>query len=60
LTDLGKISSEDAKMKAKEEIQKYKSRTLTQVEKDYLNAIKEIEKTAKKKSKNVAGGDGDD
>jgi len=51
LTDLGKISSEDAKLKAKEEIQKYKVRTLTQVEKDYLNTIKEIEKTAKKKSK---------
>ncbi|MCL2050435.1 MAG: virulence RhuM family protein [Lachnospiraceae bacterium] len=56
LTDLGKISSEDAKLKAKEEIQKYKARTLTQVEKDYLNAIKEIEKTAKKKSKNADGG----
>jgi len=56
LTDLGKISSEDAKLKAKEEIQKYKARTLTQVEKDYLNAIKGIEKTAKKKGRNTDGG----
>ncbi|MCL2049421.1 MAG: virulence RhuM family protein [Defluviitaleaceae bacterium] len=56
LTDLGKISSEDAKLKAKEEIQKYKARTLTQVEKDYLSTIKEIEKTAKKKSKSTSGG----
>ncbi|MCL1998127.1 MAG: virulence RhuM family protein [Turicibacter sp.] len=57
LTDLGKISSEDAKSKAKEEIQKYKARTLTQVEEDYLTTIREIEKTAKKKSKNTKRGE---
>jgi len=60
LEGLGKISSEEAKLKAKEEIQKYKARTLTQVEKDYLSAIKEIEKTAKKKSKSTGGGDTND
>lgn len=47
----GKISKEQAIQKVQMEYQKYQQKTLTQVEKDYLNEIKAIEQKAKKGGK---------
>ncbi len=51
LTNAGKISSTKAKEKAIGEYKKYKAKTLSAVEEDYLNAVKELEKKAKKESR---------
>ncbi|WP_064590279.1 virulence RhuM family protein [Streptobacillus moniliformis] len=47
----GSISKEQAGKKVQMEYQKYQQKTLTQVEKDYLNEIKVIEQKAKKGGK---------
>lgn len=51
LDNAGKISHAQAEKKAKQEYQKYKAKTLSTVEKDYLKTIAELEKTAKKQSR---------
>lgn len=51
LDHAGKISAAQAKEKAKLEYQKYKAKTLSTVEKDYLKTISDLEKRAKKGSK---------
>lgn len=51
LNGAGKISHAQAERKAKAELQKYKARTLANVEKDYLNTISALEKQAKKESR---------
>ncbi len=51
LTNAGKISSTKAKEKAIGEYKKYKAKTLSAVEEDYLNTVKELEKKAKKESR---------
>lgn len=48
LKDKGKISKEKMIKKVEEEYKKYSEKTLSQVEKDYLTEIKNIEKIAKK------------
>ena len=45
----GKRSKEEAEVKATGEYKKYRAKTLTQVEKDYLAEIREIEKLGKRK-----------
>lgn len=47
----GKVSHKAALEKAKEEYQKFQVQNLSPVEESYLQTIKEMEKTAKKKSK---------
>lgn len=47
----GEISHERMEQKVKEEFKKYKDKTLTQVEKDYLEEIKNIENIAKNNKK---------
>ncbi len=49
LSDAGKISHEKATKKATLEYRKYKTKKLSEVEKDYLEAIKSIEKKVEKK-----------
>jgi hypothetical protein len=49
LNDSGKISHDKAAEKAILEYRKYKAKNLSEVEKDYLNAINEIEKKVVKK-----------
>lgn len=51
LDNPGKISSNRAKEKAKLELKKYKAKTLSTVEKDYLENISALEKKAKKGSR---------
>lgn len=51
LEDSGSISHAQAMKKAKEEYLKYQEMTLTSVEQAYLDTIKDLEKTAKKKSR---------
>lgn len=51
LEDSGSISHAQAMKKAKEEYQKYQETTITPVEQAYLDTIKDLEKTAKKKSR---------
>lgn len=51
LENAGKISSAQAKEKAKAEYNKYKAKTLSEVEKEYLETISQLEKQAKKGSK---------
>lgn len=51
LDNAGSISHAQAETKAKAEYQKYKSKTLANVEKDYLNTISALEKQAKKESR---------
>lgn len=51
LDNAGSISHAQAQNKAKAELQKYKARTLTPVEKDYLNTISMLEKQAKTESR---------
>lgn len=48
----GKISKELANEKVQTEYKKYSEKTLSQIEKDYLNEIKAIEQKAKKGDKN--------
>ncbi len=48
LTDAGKISNAQAKEKATHEYKKYKAKTLSAVEKDYLKTVKALEKKVKK------------
>jgi hypothetical protein len=48
LDDAGEISSKQAKEKAVKEYKKYKAKTLSAVEKDYLENISALEKKAKK------------
>lgn len=47
LDNAGSVSSAQAKDKAKQELKKYKAKTLDAVEEDYLNTINTLEKTAK-------------
>lgn len=51
LQDAGKISHNQAEEKAKTEFRKYQNRTLSEVEKAYLNSLKQIELQVKKKGK---------
>lgn len=51
LENAGKISSTRAKEKATQEYKKYKAKTLSTVEKDYLKTLAELEQTAKKQSR---------
>jgi len=51
LEDLGSISHTQAIKKAKEEYQKYQEKAITPVEQAYLDTIKDLEKTAKRKSR---------
>ncbi len=51
LDNAGKVSSAQAKEKAKAEYKKYKAKTLSEVEKAYLNTISDLEQKAKKGSK---------
>ena len=48
LTDKGKISHQQMEKKVEAEYQKFQAKTLTQVEKDYLENLKSLEQTAKK------------
>lgn len=50
LKNAGNVSHEQAMEKAKQEYQKYKGKTLSAVEKDYLKTLAALEKTAKKQS----------
>jgi hypothetical protein len=52
LQDGGTVSHAQAEAKAKAEYQKYKAKTLTDVEKHYLNTINSLEKTARKNTRN--------
>ena len=49
LQDAGKVSHTDAMEYATNEYRKYKQRTLSDVERDYLETIKRIEIIGKKK-----------
>ena len=51
MTDAGKVSHAQALEKAKREYQKYQVQNLSPVEESYLQNIKQIEKEAKKKTK---------
>ena len=51
LDNAGKISNAKAKEKALQEYKKYKAKTLSTVEKDYLKTIAALEKKAKKGSR---------
>lgn len=51
LSDAGKVSHEQAEKKAKFEYRKYKAKTLSPVEKAYLENIKKLEKKVEKKIK---------
>lgn len=49
LKDNGKISKEQMNLKVNEEYKKFNKKNLTQVEKDYLEELKNIEKVLNKK-----------
>ena len=51
LENAGKVSRKQMEKKVDEEYKKYSDYTLTSVEKDYLEEIKNIEKIAKKGGK---------
>jgi hypothetical protein len=51
LTNSGKVSNKEATQKATTEYKKYKAKTLSQVEKDYLKAIQTLKKQIEKKTK---------
>ncbi len=51
LSDAGKVSQEKAKEKATLEYRKYKAKNLSEVEKAYLDSLKELQKKAEKKVK---------
>lgn len=48
LDGAGKVSHQQAMDKAQEEYRKFQAKTLTKVEKDYLEIIKKLEKKTKK------------
>ena len=52
LTGAGKISHDKALEKAKAEYKKYQVKTISPVEQEYLNTIKEISKEIKKEENN--------
>ena len=56
LDNAGQISNEQAKKKAIAEYKKYKTKTLSNVEKDYLNSITMLEQTAKKANRKKRNG----
>ena len=56
LDNAGQISNEQAKKKAIEEYKKYKTKTLSNVEKDYLNSITMLEQKAKKANRKKRNG----
>ena len=56
LDNAGQISNEQAKKKAIAEYKKYKTKTLSNVEKDYLNSITMLEQTAKKANRKKPNG----
>lgn len=49
LQTAGKISHQQAQEKAKNEFKKYQNKTLSEVEKSYLDTLKQLQKTIKKK-----------
>ena len=51
LTDAGKVSHAKAMEKAKAEYRKYQAKTLSPVEEAYLESVRSVEKTAKRKAK---------
>lgn len=55
LENAGKISTTQAKKKAKAELGKYKAKTLAPVEKEYLKTIASLEKMAKAESRKKGG-----
>lgn len=54
LDNAGSISAEQAKEKARAEYQKYNAKTLSEVEKSYLQSINRLQRQAKGKSKTGA------
>lgn len=52
LTDSGRIKHEEAIKKAKSEYKKYQKKTLSQIEVDYIESLKEVSKEILKKKKN--------
>ena len=56
LDNAGQISNEQAKKKAIAEYKKYKAKTLSNVEKDYLNSITMLEQKAKKANRKKRNG----
>ena len=52
LTDSGSIKHEDAIKKAKSEYKKYQKKTLSQIEVDYIESLKEVSKEILKKREN--------
>lgn len=56
LDNAGQISNEQARKKAIAEYKKYKAKTLSSVEKDYLNSITMLEQTAKKANRKKRNG----
>lgn len=51
LPDVGKISHDDAMKKAEKEYRKYQVKTLSPVEKAYLDTIRTVQKKVEKKAK---------
>jgi hypothetical protein len=51
LNNAGSVSHEQAEKKATVEYRKFKAKTLSEVEKSYLESLKQIEKQMKKKQK---------
>jgi hypothetical protein len=51
LTDAGTVSHEQAEKKAQAEYRKYKAKTLSEVEKSYLESLKQVEKKLQDKKK---------
>lgn len=51
LTNAGKVSHKQAIDKATKEYRKYQVKTLSPVEEEYLKVVQDINKTAKKKSR---------
>ena len=52
LTDAGSVSHRQALEKAEKEYRKYQVKTLSPVEEAYLDTLKQLEKTAKRKRQN--------
>jgi len=51
LNNPGKVTHEQAEKKAKAEYHKYRTKTLSEVEKSYLESLKQVEKKLKDKKK---------
>jgi hypothetical protein len=56
LGNAGRISNQQAKEKALEEYKKYQAKTLSDVEKDYLKSIAQLEKQAKSANRKKSNG----